>query len=104
MGPIFGPIQIPRTKPDIVPGLFDLLQNKYEIVTCADTLRHIIRNMASVKIIIGRPMEAKQVAVNPDEISAWFNHLGASVDRITREFVFNMDETGFSDHTDSGEV
>jgi hypothetical protein len=49
-------------------------------------------------------MEAKRVAVNPDKISAWFDRLSSIIDGIPRESVFNMDETGYSDHTDSREV
>jgi hypothetical protein len=60
--------------------------------------------MASVKTIIGCPMEAERVAVNPDEIFAWSHRLRSIVDGIPREFVFNTDETGCSDHIDSREV
>jgi hypothetical protein len=84
--------------------LLDLLESQHQVVLCADTLRHAIRKMDSVKTIIGRPMEAERVAVNPDEISAWFDRLRSIVDGIPREFVFNMDETGCSDSTDSREV
>jgi hypothetical protein len=49
-------------------------------------------------------MEAERVAVSPDEISARFNRLSSIVDRIPREFIFNMDETGCSDRTNSWEV
>jgi hypothetical protein len=52
------------------PEFLNLLQHQHGIVICADTLRGIIRKMASVKIIIGCSMEAERVAVNPDEISA----------------------------------
>jgi hypothetical protein len=84
--------------------LLDLLESQHQVVLCADTLRHVIRNMDSVKTIVGRPMEAERVAVNPDEISAWFDRLRTIVDGIPRGFVFNMDETGCSDYTDSREV
>jgi hypothetical protein len=60
--------------------------------------------MASGKTIIVCPMEAERVAGNPDETFAWFNRLSFVVDGIPREFVFNMDEIGCSDHTDSREV
>jgi hypothetical protein len=60
--------------------------------------------MDSVKAIVGRPMEVERVAVSPDQISEWFDRLSSIVDGIPREFVFNMDETGCSDSTDSREV
>jgi hypothetical protein len=49
-------------------------------------------------------MEAERVAVNPDEISARFERLSSIVDGVPCELLFNTDETGCSDHSDSGEV
>jgi hypothetical protein len=49
-------------------------------------------------------MEAERVAMNPDEISAWFNRLRPLVDGIPRRFVFSIDEAECSNHTDSREV
>jgi hypothetical protein len=49
-------------------------------------------------------MEAEPVVVSADQISEWFDRLSSIVDGIPREFVFNMDETGCSDYTDSREV
>jgi hypothetical protein len=86
------------------PKLLDIFQRQQGIVICADTLRHIIGNMASVKAIIKCSMERRRVAVNPDEISAWFNRISSIVDGIPSEFVFNVDETRCSDHIDSREV
>jgi hypothetical protein len=60
--------------------------------------------MESVKTIVGQPMEAQRVVVNPDEISSWFERLGSMVDSVPREFFFNTDETGCSDHSDSRDV
>jgi hypothetical protein len=78
------------------------------MVICVNTVRHIIRNMSSVKTVTGCPMEAERAAVNPEEISAWFNRFSSIVDGtplpLPREFVFNMDETGCSDHDDNGRV
>jgi hypothetical protein len=81
-----------------------LLQYQHGILICADILRHMIRNIASVKTIIGCTMETERVSVNPDEISVWFKRVSSIVDGIPREFVFNTDETGCLDHTDSREV
>jgi hypothetical protein len=60
--------------------------------------------MASVKNVVGSPIEAERVAVNPDEISAWCNRLSSIVDSIPHEFVFNMDETECSNHSNSWEI
>ena len=93
-----------QRNPVTYPELLDLLESQHRVVLSADTLRHVIRNMDSVKTITGYPMEAERVAVNPDDISAWFNRLGSIVEGIPREFVFNMDETGCSDDSDAREV
>jgi hypothetical protein len=60
--------------------------------------------MESVKTIIGQPMEAERAAADPDEIHAWFESLNSMVDGVPREFFFNMDETGCSDHSNGRDV
>jgi hypothetical protein len=82
----------------------DAIISSQAIVICADTLHHAIRNMASLKTIIRCPMEAERIAVYPHDASAWCNHLSSIVKAIPREFIFNTDEIGYSDHTDSREV
>jgi hypothetical protein len=84
--------------------LMDLLQTHHEVSICSDTLRHTIRNLDTVKSVIGIPMEAERVAVDPAEIQAWFEELAAEVADLPRDFMFNVDETGGSDRTDSREV
>jgi hypothetical protein len=69
-----------------------------------DTLCHIIRQTEMVKMIISQPMKAERVAVDLDEILASFERLNSMVDNVSREFLFNMDETGCSDHSDSRDV
>jgi hypothetical protein len=46
-------------------------------------------------------MKAERVAVDLDEILASFEPLNSMVDSVSREFLFNMDEIGCSDHSDS---
>jgi hypothetical protein len=84
--------------------LLDLLQTHHDVSLSADTLRHIIRNLEGVKSVIGIPMEAERVSVDPAEIEAWFTELAAEVADVPRDFVLNVDETGCSDHPDSHEV
>jgi hypothetical protein len=57
-------------KPITSAEVLDSLQYDRQVVLTADTLRHIIRQMESVETIVGQPMEAERVAVNPNEISA----------------------------------
>jgi hypothetical protein len=49
-------------------------------------------------------MEAEQVAVDPNENSAWLKRPNSIVDPVPGEFLFNMDETGCLDHFNSREV
>jgi hypothetical protein len=51
-----------------------------------------------------KTMETQRAVVTPDEIREWFDRLSSVVDGIPRQFVFNMDEAGCSDHSDSREV
>lgn len=90
--------------PVTYPELLDLIQAHYDVSLCADTLRHIIRNLDAIKSVLGIPMERERVAVDPAEIEAWFRNLAAEVAGVPRDFVFNVDESGCSDHTDSHEV
>jgi hypothetical protein len=57
-------------KPITYVEVLDSLQYDCQVVLTADTLRHIIRHMESVKTIVGQPMEAERVAVNPEEMFA----------------------------------
>jgi hypothetical protein len=57
--------------------------------------------MESVKTIIGQPVGDERVIVDPDEIFAWFEPLIFMANGVPREFSFNMDEAGCSDHSDS---
>jgi hypothetical protein len=52
--------------------VFDSFQYDRRVVLTADTRCRIIRHMESVNMTIGQPMEAERVAVDPDEICAWF--------------------------------
>jgi hypothetical protein len=77
--------------------ILDLLQYNYNIVLSSESLRHILRNMPSVKSAIGIPMEAERVSVDPAVIDQWYTELERRVTAIPRQFVFNFDETGCSD-------
>jgi hypothetical protein len=44
--------------------LLDVLQYHFSIVISADTLRHRLRNIESVKSRLGIPMEAERAAVD----------------------------------------
>jgi hypothetical protein len=63
--------------PVTYPKLVDLLQIHHQISISSDTLRHAIRNLDTVKSVIGIPMEANRAAVNPEEIQTWFQQLAA---------------------------
>jgi hypothetical protein len=91
-------------KPIIYAEVLDALQYDHQGLFTADTLRHVIRDMESAKTIIGQLMEADRNAVDPDEISAWFERLNFMVYAVPHEFFFNMDETGCSGYSDGREV
>jgi hypothetical protein len=77
------------------------LQIHPQISISSDTLRHAIRNLDTVNSVIGTRMEAKRVAVNPEEIEAWFEQLATEIGGVPWGFILHVDEIGCSDHTDS---
>jgi hypothetical protein len=82
----------------------DLLQYHHSIVMSADTLRHRIRSMPSVRSVLGVPMESERVAVDPAVLDEWFRDLAQRVEGVPRQFIFNVDETGCSDYADRREI
>jgi hypothetical protein len=56
--------------------ILDGLEYHYQVVLSGDSLRHIVRNMASIKSVVGTPMDSERVAVEPAAIDAWDEILG----------------------------
>jgi hypothetical protein len=86
------------------PELLDVLQYHFRIVISADTLRHRIRNIDSVKSLLGIPTEAERVAVDCATLAEWNADLGRRIAGVPRQFVFNVDETGCSNFSDKRET
>jgi hypothetical protein len=84
--------------------LLDVLQYHFSIVISADTLRHRLRNIESVKPLLGIPTEAERVAVDPAALAEWYADLGRRIAGMPRQFVFNVDEAGCSDFGDKRET
>jgi hypothetical protein len=53
--------------------LLNRLESQHQVVLYADPLHDVVRNMGSVKTLVGRPMEAERSAGSPDEVSDWFD-------------------------------
>jgi hypothetical protein len=53
----------------------DLLQIHHQVSISSETLHYTIGNLEAVQSVIGIPMEAERVAVDPAEIQAWFESL-----------------------------
>jgi hypothetical protein len=60
--------------------LLDIFQYRHSIVVSADYLRHLIRRTDEIKTVIGLPMEAERVAVDPDVLAAWYQGLAEKID------------------------
>jgi hypothetical protein len=84
--------------------LLDVLQYHFGIVISADTLRHRIRNIESVKSLVGIPTEAERVGVDGATLTEWYADLGQRIAGVPRQCVFNVDETGCSDFGDKRET
>jgi hypothetical protein len=70
----------------------------------AETLRHRITAIDSVKIMRGTPMDAERVAVDRAVLIQWYNDLTRRVEGVPHQFVFHVDETGYCDEADRWEV
>jgi hypothetical protein len=73
-------------------------------VSASNRLRHRIRNIESVKSLLGIPTEAERVAVDRATPAEWYADLGRRIAGRPREFGFNVDETGCSDFGDKRET
>jgi hypothetical protein len=73
----------------------------FNIQVSANTMWHIVHRMPDVKVVIGTPMEAKRIMVDPAEIDAYFEELSVILRDIPRELVINMDEAGCCEYVDS---
>jgi hypothetical protein len=91
-------------KPVTYFEILDALQYRCATVCSSDTLRHHIRTIETVKTVVGVPMEAQRVAVNPDDIAEWFTILEEKVRGIPADWIFNLDETGCAEFQDTHEM
>jgi hypothetical protein len=74
------------------------------MVINADTLRHRMRNIDSVKSLLGIPTEAERAPVDHATLAEWYADLGERIARVPRQFAFNVDETGGSHFGDNPEA
>jgi hypothetical protein len=62
------------------------------------TVRHIVYNqIAELRITNAIPTEAQRAYARSEEIIAWYENLNKILEKIQRQFVFNVDEVGFSE-------
>jgi hypothetical protein len=67
-----------------------------------DTLRHIIRaQMANLHTVKGIPTDAGRVYASDESIREWYANLAQKIHDVPREFILNVDETGFSEWADA---
>jgi hypothetical protein len=52
----------------------------------------------------GIPRDSEWFDMDASETDAWYNILSEKLMGVSRRFVFNVDETGCSEHIDSREV
>lgn len=93
-----------RRNPVTYDYLIDIIQYRFDISIKADTLRHIVRAHAEIKTVQGRPMERQRVLADQEQIDRWYDLLDSLIEEVPGAFIFNVDETGCSDWTDSHEV
>jgi hypothetical protein len=91
----------PLTFADLEVELFE----RWDRVIKPDTLRNIVHDqMKNIRVARGIPTEAARVNASDDDIRLWYQELARKLRGVRREFVFNADESGFSEWTDAKEV
>jgi hypothetical protein len=70
-------------------------------ILSGDSLRHIVRSMTTLKSVMGIPKDSEWLDMDVSEIDAWYNILSEKLMGVSQRFVFNVDETGRSEHIDS---
>jgi hypothetical protein len=73
--------------------LVDSLEYDHGIIMSGDSLRHIVRSMATVKYLVGIAKDSERLDVDASEIDAWYNILSEKLKGASRRFVFNVAET-----------
>jgi FAD synthase len=66
--------------------LVDLLQTHRQISISSDTVRHAIRNLETVKSLLGTPMKVDRVTVKREERQWCFEQLWAELAGVRRGF------------------
>jgi hypothetical protein len=60
-------------------------------------VRHRLRNIESVKSLLGIPTEPERVAVEPAALAECYTDLGRCIAAVPRQFAFNVDEAECSE-------
>jgi hypothetical protein len=81
----------------------DQILRLFGIGVSLNTLSRLIRHPPDVKTVDWIPMERARVMADPAAIDAYYAKIAELIDDVPREFVLNMDETGFADHLDARE-
>jgi hypothetical protein len=66
------------------PELLDALQYHFGVVISADTLRHRIRNIESVKSLLDIPSQAERLAVDRARLADWYADFGRRIAAVRR--------------------
>jgi hypothetical protein len=84
--------------------LLNLLECHDSIANSADTLRHRINAIDSLKAVIDRSIEAARVDVDSETAVQGYKQPELQVEAVPRGFGFNLDETQCSEYTDKREL
>ena len=93
--------QFEQKTPVTYDFLYEALQKKFNVRVKSDTLRHFCRSIKEIKAIDGFPMEKERVQVRREDIEQYYRELAEYLANIPGEFIFNVDEAGCSEWTDT---
>ena len=93
--------QFEQKNPVTYDFLYEALQKKFNVRVKRDTLRHFCRSIKEIKAIDGFPMEKERVQVRREDIEQYYRELAEYLANIPGDFIFNVDEAGCSEWTDT---
>jgi hypothetical protein len=81
--------------------LIEQIQFFFNISVSRDTMGHIVKQMPTVKLVEGIPMDRSRLMGDPQAIDDFDANIRTLIIDVPRAFVFNMDESGFADYPDA---
>jgi hypothetical protein len=88
-------------KPASYLDISDFVSRELHIEVPMDAIRHHIKSLSErFAVVDGKPMDARRIECNPDEIDHYYRTLANTLKDIPSALVINLDETGHDEWGD----